>query len=77
VLLNLISNGFYAATKRKGEVCDGGYEPTLAPATKSLGDQVEISNGTGIPPEVKDKMSIHSLPPSLRAKAPGLACPRP
>ena len=30
VLLNLISNGFYAATKRKGEVCDGGYEPTLA-----------------------------------------------
>ena len=29
VLLNLISNGFYAATKRKGEMADGGYEPTL------------------------------------------------
>jgi signal transduction histidine kinase len=58
VLLNLISNGFYAATKRKAEVGDG-YEPTLAAATKDLGDRVEIrirDNGTGIPPEVKDKM---------------------
>ena len=37
----------------------GGYEPTLAAATKNLGDRVEIrirDNGTGIPPEVKDKM---------------------
>jgi two-component system NtrC family sensor kinase len=33
VLLNLISNGFYAAAKRKGQVEDGGYEPTLAAAT--------------------------------------------
>jgi len=58
VLLNLISNGFYAATKRKGEVGDG-YEPKLSAATKDLGDRVEIrirDNGTGIPPEVKDKM---------------------
>ncbi|WP_025034869.1 sensor histidine kinase [Bradyrhizobium sp. DOA9] len=58
VLLNLISNGFYAAAKRKeseGEV----FEPTLRAATKNLGDRVEIrirDNGTGIPPEVKDKM---------------------
>ena len=29
VLLNLISNGFYAATKRKAEVNGGDYEPTL------------------------------------------------
>jgi two-component system, NtrC family, sensor kinase len=59
VLLNLISNGFYAATKRKSEANGGEYEPTLSAATKSLGDRVEISirdNGTGIPPEVKDKM---------------------
>jgi two-component system, NtrC family, sensor kinase len=58
-LLNLISNGFYAATKRKAEVDGGGYEPTLAAATKNLGDRVEISirdNGTGIPPEVKEKL---------------------
>jgi len=59
VLLNLISNGFYAATKRKAEANGGGYEPTLAAATKNLGDSVEIrirDNGTGIPPEVKEKM---------------------
>jgi signal transduction histidine kinase len=59
VLLNLISNGFYAATKRKAEVNGGDYEPTLAAATKNLGDRVEIrirDNGTGIPPEVKEKL---------------------
>jgi signal transduction histidine kinase len=58
VLLNVISNGFYAATKRKDQSGDG-FEPTLAAATKNLGDRVEIrirDNGTGIPPEVKDKM---------------------
>jgi GAF domain-containing protein len=58
-LLNLISNGFYAATKRKAEGNGGDYEPTLAAATKNLGDSVEITirdNGTGIPPEVKEKL---------------------
>jgi signal transduction histidine kinase len=59
VLLNVISNGFYAATKRKDQGGDNGFEPTLAAATRNLGDRVEIrirDNGTGIPPEVKDKM---------------------
>jgi signal transduction histidine kinase len=59
VLLNLISNGFYAATKRKALAISDGYEPTLAAATKNLGDRVEISirdNGAGIPPEVREKM---------------------
>ena len=59
VLLNLIMNGFYAATKRKAEANGADYEPTLAATTKSLGDSVEIrirDNGTGIPPEVKEKM---------------------
>ena len=58
-LLNLISNGFYAATKRKAEADGGDYEPKLAAATKSLGDRVEIrirDNGTGIPPEVREKL---------------------
>jgi GAF domain-containing protein len=58
-LLNLISNGFYAATKRKTEANGGDYEPTLAAATKNLGDSVEIrirDNGTGIPPEVREKL---------------------
>ncbi|MGO9867937.1 MAG: sensor histidine kinase, partial [Rhodomicrobium sp.] len=59
VLLNLISNGFYAATKRKAEATGGDYEPTLAATTRNLGDSVEIrirDNGTGIPPEVREKM---------------------
>jgi signal transduction histidine kinase len=58
-LLNLISNGFYAATKRKVETDGGDYEPTLTAATKNLGDRVEIrirDNGTGMPLEVKEKI---------------------
>jgi two-component system, NtrC family, sensor kinase len=59
VLLNLISNGFYAATKRRAETNAGDYEPTLVAETRSLGDRVEITirdNGTGVPPEVKEKI---------------------
>jgi len=59
VLLNLIANGFYAATKRKTEANGGDYEPVLLAATKNLGDKVEIrirDNGTGIPSEIKEKM---------------------
>jgi len=58
VFLNLISNGFYAAAKRKESAADE-FEPTLSAATKSLGSKVEIrirDNGTGIPQEVKEKM---------------------
>jgi two-component system NtrC family sensor kinase len=59
VLLNLISNGFYAATQRKEQTNGGDYEPVLAASTKNLGDRVEITirdNGTGIPPDVKEKL---------------------
>ena len=58
VLLNLISNGFYASGKRKARVGDG-FESTLRASTKNLGDQVEIrirDNGTGIPKDVREKM---------------------
>ena len=58
-LLNLISNGFYAATKHKEQDKSDRYEPSLMAATKNLGDKVEIrirDNGIGIPPEVKEKM---------------------
>jgi two-component system, NtrC family, sensor kinase len=58
-LLNLISNGFYAATKRMEATNGGDYEPVVVASTKNLGDRVEIrirDNGTGISPDVKDKM---------------------
>jgi GAF domain-containing protein len=58
VFLNLLSNGFYAVTKRKAD--DGaGFEPVVSAMTKGRIDGVEIrirDNGTGIPPEVKEKM---------------------
>ena len=58
-LLNVISNGFYAASKRQAETNGGHYEPVLAASTKDLGGRVEIrirDNGIGIPPDVKEKM---------------------
>ena len=58
-LLNLIANGFYAATRRRAETNGGDYEPTLTASTKNLGDRVEVrirDNGTGMTPDVKEKM---------------------
>jgi two-component system NtrC family sensor kinase len=58
VFLNLIANGFYAVAKRKTEN-GAGFEPIVSATTKGSGAEVEIrirDNGTGIPPEVKEKM---------------------
>jgi signal transduction histidine kinase len=58
VLLNLISNGFYATAKRAAQA-NGAYEPVLAAVTRDLGDRVEIrirDNGTGIPTNVKERL---------------------
>ena len=58
VFLNLISNGFYAASKRK-DAEDSSFEPSLSATTRSLGKKVEIrirDNGAGIPEEVKERM---------------------
>jgi signal transduction histidine kinase len=58
VFLNLLSNGFYAVTRRKAD--DGAaFEPIVSAMTKGRTDGVEIrirDNGTGIPPEVKEKI---------------------
>jgi signal transduction histidine kinase len=57
-LLNLISNGFYAATQRKLEESET-FEPVLIAATKNRGKTVEIrirDNGTGITDDVKAKI---------------------
>jgi two-component system NtrC family sensor kinase len=59
VVLNLVANGFYAVAKRKNEGGDAGFDAIVSATTRNLGDTVEIrirDNGTGIPPDVKDKM---------------------
>jgi signal transduction histidine kinase len=56
VLLNLFSNGFYAAN-RKSRAASG--RPVLNVATRDLGAAVEIrvrDNGVGTPPKHRDKL---------------------
>jgi signal transduction histidine kinase len=55
----VISNGFYAATKRNRQAKEEDHDPMLSVSTANLGDRVEIriwDNGIGIPPDVKEKM---------------------
>jgi PAS domain S-box-containing protein len=59
VLLNLFSNAFYAAHRRKGMETTAGFEPTLSVATREFSDAVEIrvrDNGIGVPEEIRDKL---------------------
>jgi PAS domain S-box-containing protein len=58
VLLNLISNGFYAVTQR-GREADGAFRPALKIATREFGERIEIrvrDNGVGILPEYREKL---------------------
>jgi signal transduction histidine kinase len=58
VFLNLFGNGFYAAAKRSREAGDG-FGPVLKVTTHDLGGEIEIrvrDNGTGIPPELRDRL---------------------
>jgi hypothetical protein len=52
VLLNLIGNGLYAATKRLKDGAEPNFRPILKVTTRDLGEGVEIrirDNGVGIP----------------------------
>ncbi len=58
VILNLITNAFYAVQERKKEGAKG-YEPTVSVLTKKTGNIVEIrvkDNGNGIPEAIKEKI---------------------
>jgi PAS domain S-box-containing protein len=59
VFLNLLGNGFYAATKRQRDGAGPDFRPALRVATHDLGETVEIrvrDNGAGIPPEIRNKL---------------------
>jgi signal transduction histidine kinase len=59
VLLNLIGNGFYAATRRQHDGAGPELRPILRVATRDLGEVVEVrvsDNGAGIAPEIRDKL---------------------
>ena len=58
VILNLITNAFYAVTEKKKGLPEG-FEPTVSVSTKKLGDKVLVSvkdNGNGIPQKMLDKI---------------------
>lgn len=58
VILNLITNSFYAIDEKKKKL-GGNYSPTLSVTTKKLNNKVEIiiwDNGNGIPKKLIDKV---------------------
>ena len=58
VILNLITNAFYAVNERK-KLNQKGYEPTITVITKKEGDKAIVlvkDNGDGIPNSVKEKI---------------------
>ena len=59
VILNLITNAFYASNERKQASKDVTFKPTVTVSTKQINESVQISvkdNGNGIPKEIVDKI---------------------
>jgi len=58
VILNLITNAFYAVTEKRKQQPEN-YKPTVLVSTRKEKDKVEIKvkdNGNGIPPKILDKI---------------------
>jgi signal transduction histidine kinase len=58
VILNLLTNAFYAVNEKKQQQSNG-YDPTVSISTKKMNEKVEIKvidNGNGISATVKDKI---------------------
>ena len=58
VILNLITNAFYAVDEKK-KLQPENYEPTVSVTTRKANDKIEISvsdNGNGIPEAIKEKI---------------------
>jgi signal transduction histidine kinase len=60
VFLNILNNACYAVSERQKQSGNGTrYQPTVSVRTRNLGDRIEVrirDNGTGIPPEVREKI---------------------
>lgn len=59
VVLNLLTNAFYAVSEKKVKTNDESYKPTVSIATKKQGDKVTVTvgdNGAGIPQAVVGKI---------------------
>jgi two-component system NtrC family sensor kinase len=59
VILNLITNAFYAVSDKARQQENSKYEPTVTVQTKKLDDKVKVSisdNGNGVPNNVREKI---------------------
>ena len=59
VLLNLITNAFYACTEPSGSAAAGVEKPLVQVSTRKSDNGIEIrvsDNGSGIPDDIKDKI---------------------
>ncbi len=58
VILNLITNAFYAVTEKKKQAGED-YKPTVTAGTKKINDTIQVTvkdNGNGVPPKILDKI---------------------